>query len=78
MTMVRVVHPEVSEVVRDRYLSPQQVCEIVPGMTKANLAQLRFKGQGPKYLKPSPKIVVYREADVTAWLDASERTGTAA
>ena len=58
-------------------LSPEQVCEMVPGMTKGNLAQMRFKGIGPKFLKPSPRTVVYRESDIIEWLESSERTGTA-
>ncbi|MFD6699847.1 MULTISPECIES: helix-turn-helix transcriptional regulator [unclassified Microbacterium] len=60
-----------------KYLTPEQVCEIVPGMTKNNLGLLRFRGRGPKYLKPTPRVVVYRESDVFAWLEGSERTGTA-
>lgn len=60
------------------YITPDQVCELVPGMTKTNLSQLRFKGGGPKFLKPTPRTVVYRRADVIAWLEASERTSTAA
>lgn len=59
------------------YLSPQQTADLIPGMTTTNLAQLRFKGRGPKFLKPTPRTVVYREADVIAWLEASERTSTA-
>lgn len=58
-------------------LSPEQVCEMVPGMTKGNLAQMRFKGIGPKFLKPTPRTVVYRESDVVEWLEGSERTTTA-
>ncbi|REJ06280.1 hypothetical protein DY023_06525 [Microbacterium bovistercoris] len=61
----------------EKYLTAGQVCEIVPGMTLTNLAQLRFKGTGPKFLKPTPRTVVYRERDVIAWLEASERTSTA-
>jgi predicted DNA-binding transcriptional regulator AlpA len=60
----------------EKYLTPNQVCELVPGMTKSNLAQLRFKGAGPKFLKPTPRTVVYRERDVIAWLEASEQTVT--
>ncbi|WZH38752.1 MAG: hypothetical protein PIR02_08775 [Microbacterium enclense] len=60
------------------YITPDQVCELVPGMTTTNLAQLRFKGRGPKFLKPTPRTVVYRRADIIAWLEASERTSTAA
>lgn len=59
------------------YLTPEQVCEIVPGMTKANLAQLRFKGTGPKYYKPTPRVVLYREDDIFEWIESSVRTGTA-
>ena len=60
----------------EKYLTPDQVCELIPGMTKGNLAQLRFKGEGPKFLKPTPRTVVYRESDCIAWLEASERTRT--
>jgi hypothetical protein len=60
------------------YLSPEQAAELIPGMTKNNLAQLRFTGKGPRYLKPTPRTVVYRKADVIAWLEASERASTAA
>lgn len=59
------------------YLTPLQVCEMVPGMTKTGLAQLRFTGSGPKYLRPTPRKILYRRADVIAWLEASERTSTA-
>jgi hypothetical protein len=68
----------VANMVRERYLAPAEVCEMIPGMTTNNLAQLRFTGKGPKFLKPTPRTVVYREADVVAWLEASERTITGA
>lgn len=61
----------------ETYLTPDQVCALVPGMTKTNLAQLRFKGAGPVFLKPTPRTVVYRERDVIEWLEASERRSTA-
>ncbi|KQT75654.1 helix-turn-helix transcriptional regulator [Microbacterium sp. Leaf436] len=64
------------------YMTPAQVNERWPFLSVRHLAQLRFKGaaergQGPKFLKPTPKTVVYRESDVIAWLEASERTSTA-
>ena len=59
------------------YLTPERVCEIAPGMTKGNLAQLRFKGAGPKYYKPTPRVVLYREDDIFAWIENSAGTGTA-
>lgn len=56
------------------YLSPEQVCELVPGMTVANLKQLRKEGKGPRYSKPTGDrghITLYREADVVAWVEAA-------
>lgn len=60
----------------DKYLSAEQVCDLIPGMTKTALAQLRYSGGGPAYLKPTPKKVIYRESDVRAWLDANVFTRT--
>lgn len=61
----------------EKYLSPKEAAELIPGMSTSNLSQLRFKGQGPKFLKPTPRTVVYRERDIIEWLEASERTSTA-
>lgn len=57
-----------------RYLSPEQVCELVPGMTVANLKDLRARGKGPAYHKPTGprgRITLYAEADVVAWIRRS-------
>lgn len=59
------------------YLTPAQACQLIPGMTVNHLAQLRFIGKGPKFLKPTPRKVIYRRVDVIEWLEASERTSTA-
>lgn len=67
-----------SEAVKPVYLSPEQVCERLPGLTKANLATLRYEGKGPKFLKPTPRTVLYRESDITAWVESTERTSTSA
>lgn len=50
------------------WLSPADVCEIVPGMTVTLLSRMRDAGKGPSYAKPSPKTVVYSRADVEAWV----------
>lgn len=60
--------------IEHRYLSPAQVCDLVPGLTVANLQELRKKGLGPKYRKPTGehgKVVIYAESDVRAWVEAS-------
>jgi len=46
------------------------------GMTRQGLAQLRFKGTGPRYMAPTPRVIRYRKSWTDEWLQASERTGT--
>lgn len=65
-----------SEHPHDRYLSPKEVCEIIPGMTEALLAQMRFRGDGPPYVAASPRRRVYKESSLRAWLDSREITRT--
>lgn len=52
----------------ERYLSPEQVAEMVPGLSVRTLRELRAKGKGPRFSKPTEKTVVYLEADVRAWV----------
>ena len=60
----------------DKYLSPEQVCDLIPGMTRGALAQLRFTGKGARFYKPTPKTVLYAERDVREWIEASAQTQT--
>ena len=47
-------------------------------MSRGALAQLRYTSKGPKYIKPTPKTVLYKREWIDDWLNASVRTGTAA
>jgi hypothetical protein len=48
-------------------------------ISKGALANLRYQGRGgPPYLRLTPKTILYRRDALDAWLDAAERTGTAA
>jgi hypothetical protein len=61
----------------ETYLSPDQVVALIPGITKGQLAQWRYRGEGgPRYRKLGKKII-YTEAEVTAWVESTARTGTA-
>jgi hypothetical protein len=62
---------------RDVFITAEQVCDLIPGLTIAGLAQMRFRGVGPRYFKPSPRKVVYSRASVLEWLASTERQGTA-
>jgi hypothetical protein len=50
------------------WLSPEQVCDVVPGLTTRKLQRLRDDGKGPRYAKPTGKTVVYSRTDVDAWV----------
>ncbi len=58
---------------QSKYLSPEQVCHLIPGMTKGHLAQLRYTGQGPTFRKPTPKTVIYKESEVLTWVESTSR-----
>jgi predicted DNA-binding transcriptional regulator AlpA len=47
----------------------------VLGTTPGQLAQWRFRGDGPPFIKLG-RSVRYRWSDVEAWLDANTRTQT--
>lgn len=47
----------------------------IPGMTADALAQLRYRGKGPKFVKLGQKVF-YRWEDVYAWVDQNIQTRT--
>lgn len=46
------------------------------GYTKAGLAQMRYRGTGPKFVKLGGIQVRYRWAEVEAWIDRQTRDRT--
>jgi predicted site-specific integrase-resolvase len=54
---------------------PKEVAEFF-GVTVATLANWRYSGSGPKYVKAGSKVL-YRWADVEAYLESNLRTSTA-
>lgn len=60
-----------------KLLNPIEVADRL-GLTIGALAQMRYEGRGPAYIKLSAKQVRYREDVLEAWLDAQTRVGTAA
>jgi hypothetical protein len=61
---------------KEKYLDEDGVCALIPGMTRGRLKMLRFHGDGPEFLKPTPKTVVYSERRVREWLEGTARTST--
>lgn len=62
---------------QDPFLSIDEALELMPGVSRGHLAQLRYSGKGPKFYKPTPRTVLYRESDILAWLEASAQLSTA-
>ena len=60
--------------IADRLAEPQEVADylLVP---KATLAQWRYLGQGPRFMKIG-RFVRYRWSDVEAWLGTQSRGST--
>lgn len=60
------------------FVTPEEVCDLIPGMTKGKLAQLRLiSGKGPRFYKPTDRTVIYKRSEVLAWVEESVMAGTA-
>jgi hypothetical protein len=57
-------------------LTPEQVCDLIPGLTRGKLANMRYTGEGPSYFKPTPKTVVYRRVEIFRWLESTAQSST--
>lgn len=57
------------------FIQPAEVTEIT-GLSIAALAQLRYQGRGPRFYKPTPRTVLYKRAEVVAWVEDSAQTST--
>ena len=62
-------HPEV-----EKLSTPAELGERF-GMSVPALAQMRYRGTGPRFIKFG-KQVRYRESDIQAWLDQQTRDRT--
>jgi predicted DNA-binding transcriptional regulator AlpA len=58
-------------------LTPAEVCRLLGGeFTEPNLAQLRYLGSGPPYVKITGRQVRYRRSDVAEWIEQQTRVQT--
>lgn len=53
----------------------EQVMEYT-GLKRGHLAQLRFRGVGPAFHKPTARTVIYDDVDVIEWWNKCRRTIT--
>lgn len=55
--------------------TPKQVAAALH-MSEEALAQLRYRGTGPRFIRVGARKVLYRWSDVNAYLDANTATQT--
>lgn len=60
----------------DGYATPEDLTERWPGTTRGGLAQQRYLGRGPKFVKIGRRVL-YRWADVYAYEEANTHERTA-
>jgi hypothetical protein len=56
------------------YLSPDEVADKLPGITKGTLATWRYEHKGPPYRKLG-RFVVYPVDELDEWIEASVSDG---
>lgn len=59
----------------DEYLSSAQY-EALRGLKAGSARAERARGGGPRYLKPTRRKILYKRADVIAWLERRAFTST--
>lgn len=52
---------------KSEFLTPEQLAAVIRSTTES-LAQMRFRGTGPKFVRVTRRTILYRRADVDAWL----------
>lgn len=55
----------------DLLMTPEEVAAYT-GMSVQALAMLRYRGKGPKCLRPSQRVIRYRKHDVDTWVNGQE------
>jgi len=60
----------------EEFIRPATVGEIT-GMSIAALAQMRTRGRGPRFYKPTERTVLYKRSEIMAWLESSAQSCTA-
>ena len=52
-------------------MTPEEVSAYT-GVSVQALAMLRYRGNGPKCLRPSQRVIRYRKHDVDTWVNGQE------
>jgi predicted DNA-binding transcriptional regulator AlpA len=61
--------------IEDEWLTLPQAAELMR-MTKATIAQMRYRGNGPKFYRLSAKTILYKRSEVLSWMESRAYTRT--
>ncbi|WP_349426904.1 helix-turn-helix domain-containing protein [Microbacterium sp. LWS13-1.2] len=53
----------------DEWLTLAQAADLMR-MTKATIAQMRYRGDGPRFYRLSAKTILYKRSEVLAWMES--------
>jgi len=59
----------------EAFITQDEVREIT-GIELPALAQLRYRGTGPRFYKPTARRVLYKRSEVIEWLESTAQTRT--
>jgi predicted DNA-binding transcriptional regulator AlpA len=55
------------------FILPAEVSELT-GLSLGALAQLRYTRKGPRFYKPTARVVLYKRSEVIAWIESSAQS----
>lgn len=58
-----------------KYLRPHEAAAYL-GLAASTIAKMRMSGDGPTFIKAGPKVVLYDQKDLDAWLENRKRIST--
>lgn len=64
---------DITPATEERYLSPAEVQEMVPGLSVRTLREWRAANRELPWIQVSPKRVAYLESDIRAWVLSKRR-----
>jgi predicted DNA-binding transcriptional regulator AlpA len=74
MTTVDTWEMTMRENEKRRFRAPEAAAYI--HLSPSTLAKMRMRGDGPPYMKAGPRVVIYDQDDLDAWLAARSRRST--
>lgn len=62
----------------EKYYTPSEVEDLglIPGVSRGTLSYMRYMGTGPRYVRISPRKIVYAQSAIEDFMREREQTST--